>query len=102
MQIKVKLISLLGFLVTITQQSSKALPQTFTSTFSDCEHLQSLLKCTMCGNSLILVTRYPYNNQTSTPYQDYETVTCNFPGICPDGVIRSVCTWQRLFFHYCF
>jgi hypothetical protein len=41
---------------------------------------------------------YPYGEYTS---YDYELVSCNFPGLCPDGVIRNTCKWQRFLSFHC-
>ena len=31
----------------------------------------------------------------------YELVTCDYEMICPDGVQRSSCSWERYFFLFC-
>jgi hypothetical protein len=68
----------------------------------DCVLLESLFDCTDCGDSLAHGSYYPYDVTPEDAYdQDYELVTCNFPGQCPDGTVKNTCTWQRYLYIDC-
>ena len=44
---------------------------------------------------------YPYGSGATPEDTPYETITCNFPGLCVDGVQRNPCTWQRFHSEAC-
>lgn len=68
--------------------------QTFANSLSDCQDLQRLFDYTYYRDGLNNIEKYPYGN-------DYELVSCNSPGKCPDGVVRTVCQWQRFLSFHC-
>lgn len=74
----------------LTQQASKAAPVMLYSSTRDCDSYIRLSKCTDCNpyDSLDSDVEYPYSPIDS---YDYEQVSCNFPGTCPDGVQRNTC-----------
>ena len=66
------------------------------------------MDCTECDD---LEIYYPYDITfnydadvagSATNIQDYEFVTCNFPGVCPDGTVRNTCNWLRYLYVYCY
>ena len=64
----------------------------------DCLALEELFDCTEClnGYETSYGTYYPYDTTPNDDYyQDYELVTCSFPGLCPDGTVKNSCQWQR-------
>lgn len=34
-------------------------------------------------------------------YGNYEPISCNYPGICPDGTVKNTCTWYKYLAMYC-
>ncbi|CDW90076.1 UNKNOWN [Stylonychia lemnae] len=62
----------------------------YTSSLLDCNHFIDQFDYT-------INTRYQGVPEKMKPYQgnNYETITCDFPGPCPDGVTRPACTWLR-------
>jgi hypothetical protein len=82
-----------------TQQAAKAQSMSLSNTYNDCAAYQRLTACTNCVNDDD--TTYPYSADGATPTTDYETVTCNFAGICPDNVQRTTCTWRRYMYLEC-
>ena len=75
---------------------------TLSNTWEDCVLLESLMDCTYCDEGEAHGSYYPYD---TTPlddyYQDYELVTCSFPGQCPDGTVKNTCSWQRYMYFDC-
>jgi len=89
-------ISIIFLLAYKSQQATKAQPLSFTDDTGDCIIFAQQTSCTFCPYETTTTLKYPYStSSTEYIYQDYEMVTCNFPGICPDGVVRNTCNWRR-------
>lgn len=74
--------------------SAKAISEgsIFTSSYNDCVEFFHLFDYTYTDDYTSFLDMVPYGAATE---QGYETVTCSFPGSCPDGVTRNSCTWLR-------
>ena len=112
--------------VPLTHQASKYAPVDLYDTTQDCLQFSQMIACTDCDGivfpypgptpaatgasssssvSTVLAGSTPASSATSAstaPPADYEVVSCNFPGTCPDGVSRSVCTWYRYLSFQCY
>ena len=86
----------------LTASAAKTGAITLSNTYEDCVLLESLMDCTDCDDGIAHGSYYPYDK---TPlddyYQDYELVTCSFPGQCPDGTVKNSCSWQRYLYFQC-
>jgi hypothetical protein len=91
-------LGILTLLALKTQQSSKASSLSFTDSVGDCILFGRQTSCTFCPYESVAALKYPYATSSSASeyvYQDYEMVSCNFPGVCPDGIVRNTCNWRR-------
>lgn len=43
----------------------------------------------------------PYDPEGINGDINYELVTCNFAGVCPDGIRRNQCSWRRYLYFEC-
>ncbi len=77
----------------------------FSSTLEDCDAIMRLSDCTACFNNVKSLSytftdgNFPYAKNVADGIANektYEMVTCDFPGLCPDGVVRSSCAWKRI------
>jgi len=55
---------------------------TFANSMSDCNLLAGFFETTI-------------DSQWASGWDNYELVTCYFPGLCPDGTVKNTCTWWR-------
>lgn len=84
----------------LTQQASKASPVSLYGSYDDCLAFQKQTKCTECIDDG--TSTFPFNSDpTGANGIFYELVTCNFPGKCPDGVVKNTCSWQRYLVFEC-
>ncbi|CDW89971.1 UNKNOWN [Stylonychia lemnae] len=72
--------------------------------YQNCVQFERLLDCTDCRDAKDWGgVQLPYDDIPLDDYfQDYELVVCKGPGMCPDGTVKNVCTWQRYLFFNCF
>ena len=58
----------------------------YSNTFEDCKKLSAMFDHTFTTHQ---------TGVYSKPYESggYEIVTCNNPGMCPDGTAKATCTW---------
>jgi hypothetical protein len=85
---KLSLLLALGLAATAAKNTGSIV---LSDVYEDCVLLESLFDCTDCDD---LDIEYPYDTTPGVgSTQDYELVTCNFPGQCPDGTVKNTCSW---------
>ncbi len=88
------LILAIAFFVKPSYQAAKANPVSYSSSISDCFSYVKQTRCTECLSN-DNGPDWPFGSGATPEDTPYETVSCNFPGICVDGVQRNPCTWRR-------
>lgn len=62
---------------------------TFANTISDCNLFAGFFDTTDA------------NDGTTAGWENYELITCHYPGLCPDGTVKNTCTWWRYLRVWC-
>lgn len=75
--------------VTLTIKASNE-GSSYTNSYADCVNLIHNFDYTYNLNGANTLDAFPYGNGENALH---ELVTCNFAGMCPDGIARSSCSW---------
>ncbi len=93
-----------ALLIRPSQQAAKASPISLSNTYADCVRYQQQTSCTECGTLATggtIALTYPFGSGATPATMNYETVSCDYPGQCVDGVQRTPCTWRRYQGNFC-
>ncbi len=83
-----KIIMCLSVVMLTTKASNEG--SSYTNSYADCKNLIHNFDYTYFVNGDNILDMFPYGKGLPDLY---ELVTCNFAGMCPDGVARSSCSW---------